>query len=106
MRNTFYMSEGDFDKVIPGQQLSDLWQLDITFQEIGFAPRKTYKQRPPGAVQWKFRLYFGGFGPRDRSQRRGNGRGMPGTTSWDLATILDPFGEIFADLGPDGLSET
>ena len=31
-----------------------------------------------GAVDREFGLYFGGFGPRDRSQRRGNGREKPG----------------------------
>ena len=32
--------------------------------------------------------------------------GFTGTDSQDLATILDPFRLIFADLGPDRLSET
>ena len=30
----------------------------------------------------------------------------PGVDSRDLATILDPFREIFVDLGPDRLSAT
>ena len=30
----------------------------------------------------------------------------PGVDSQDLATILDPLRVIFADLGPDRLSET
>ena len=29
-----------------------------------------------------------------------------GVDSQDLATILDPFGAIFVDLGPDGFSAT
>ena len=32
--------------------------------------------------------------------------GSRGTDSQDLATILDPFRVIFANLGPDRLSET
>ena len=61
---------------------------------------------PPGAVDREFELYLGGFGPRDWSQRRENGRGMPGVDSQDLATILDPFRAIFADLGLDRQSDT
>ena len=49
---------------------------------------------------------FADVGTRDWSQRLGNGRGMPGVDSKDLATILDPFRSIFADLGPDRLSAT
>ena len=32
--------------------------------------------------------------------------GFTGTDSQDLATILDPFRKVFAELGPDRLSET
>ena len=56
------------------------------------------KELSPGAVDRKFGLYFGGFGPQDGSQRRENGWGIPGACpgvdSQDLATILDPFRAI------------
>ena len=41
-----------------------------------------------------------GFWPRDRSQRLGNGRAILWVDSRGLATILNPFQTIFADLGP------
>ena len=61
---------------------------------------------PPGAVDRKFGLYFGGFFGR-RTGPRGEKMivACPGTDSQVLATILDPFRAIFADLGPDRLSE-
>ena len=43
-----------------------------------------------------------GTGPRGEKMAAA----CPGTDSQDLATILDPFRTIFADLGPDRLSET
>ena len=43
-----------------------------------------------------------GTGPK-REEMAGRSRG---TNSQDLATILDPFGTIFDDLGPDRLSAT
>ena len=43
-----------------------------------------------------------GTGPRGEKMAGGS----QGTDSHDLATILDPFRAIFADLGPDRLSET
>ena len=43
-----------------------------------------------------------GTGPRGEKMAGA----CPGTDSQDLATILDPFRAIFADLGPDRLSET
>ena len=43
-----------------------------------------------------------GTGPRGEKMTAAS----PGTNSHDLATILDPFRAIFADLGPDRLSET
>ena len=43
-----------------------------------------------------------GTGPRGEKMAGG----FMGTDSQDLATILDPFGAIFANLGPDRLSET
>ena len=43
-----------------------------------------------------------GTGPRGEKMAAA----CPGVDSQDLATILDPFRAIFADLGPDRLSET
>ena len=43
-----------------------------------------------------------GTGPRGEKMAGA----CPGTDSQDLATILDPFRAIYADLGPDCLSET
>ena len=43
-----------------------------------------------------------GTGPRGEKMAGG----FTGTDSQDLATILDPFRAIFADLGPDRLSAT
>ena len=43
-----------------------------------------------------------GTGPRGEKMAAA----CPGTDSQDLATILDPFRAIFADLGPDRLSAT
>ena len=43
-----------------------------------------------------------GTGPRGEKMAAA----CPGVDSQDLATILDPFRAIFADLGPDRLSAT
>ena len=53
-----------------------------------------------------FLTFLAGFGPRDRPQRRENGHGMPRVDSQVLATILNPLGANFDDLGPDRLSAT
>ena len=63
--------------------------------------------RPPGAADRKFWLYFEGVlgrGTVPRGEKMAEA--CPGVDSQDLATILDPFQTIFADLGPDRLSET
>lgn len=48
---------------------------------------------------WRF--IVGGKGPEARKWT-----GQPRTNSQDPATVLDPFGYIFVELGPDRLSAT
>ena len=85
--------------------------------------------RPPGAVDWEFRLYGGflfvlvragaaGLHARGHMQiRKKSGRAtgprgvemavaFTGVDCQNLATILDPCQAIFVNLGPDPLSET
>ena len=59
-----------------------------------------------GAVDWEFGLYFGGLGRGTGPKGEKMAAASPGVDSQDLATILDPFRAIFADLGPDRLSAT
>ena len=47
-------------------------------------------------------IFGRGTGPRGEKMAAA----CQGVDSQDLATILEPFGTIFDDLGPDGLSET
>ena len=55
-----------------------------------------------GSLSYILAVLGRGTGPRGEKMA---GR-FTGTDSQDLATILDPFGAIFVDLGPDRLSAT
>ena len=55
-----------------------------------------------GSLGYILEVLGRGTGPRGEKMAGGS----RGTDSQDLATILDPFLAIFADLGPDRLSET
>ena len=50
--------------------------------------------------------FGGGLGRGTGRKRFGSTVGFIWVDSQDLATILDPFRTIFADLGPDRLSAT
>ena len=74
-------------------------------------PKQVLRSRtlgpPPGQADFKVSGNSGwvlgrGTGPK----RFGTTEGFIWVDSQDLATILDPFRAIFADLGPDRLSET
>ena len=55
---------------------------------------------------WGFVSFSVGFGPQDWSERWEAAVGFIWVDSQDLATILDAFRTILADLGRDRLSET
>ena len=65
-------------------------------------PSSGRRGRLIGSLGYILAVLGRGTGPRGEKMAGGS----PGVDSQDLATILDPFRAIFADLGPDRLSET
>ena len=78
------------------------WRGRLVSNRVELATSSGRRGRLIGSLGYILEVLGRRTGPRGEKMAGGS----PGVDSQDLATILDPFGAIFVNLGPDRLSAT